>query len=122
MRILALLFIPAQALIYFAGTQYPSWLGIGAAAWACLLMTFVIGRIYAAALNEPHHFAEYFSSRLNGQALHNFTDFDADDVPVYVATQESGIVLAHNVYTARYDGLPCVIIIESEKRTHGEDS
>jgi hypothetical protein len=125
-RILSLFFVPALALTYFAGTQYPhhwSFVLLGAAG---AFLYLLIAQFYKLALDAPLDRVGFSASQVTVEALGNFLVFedsvDTAEMPVYVETKQ-GMVPATGLYTARYFGMR-VLFVDTDPtvRTHGEDS
>lgn len=123
MRILSLFFVPALALTYFAGTQHVHGWSFALLGGAGAFLYFLIAQFYKMAFDAPVGLDGLHTSELTAKTLKNylgvFTGLE-DDTPVYVAVHKPGIVVAHDVYVARYDGRH-VLIVGSDDNEDGTD-
>ncbi len=128
MRILSFFFVPALALTYFAGTQYPHHWSFVLLGLAGVFLYALIAQFYKLALDAPEGYAGLTDDQLEVKGLFGFLDVQPDcdhaDLPIYVATNESGIVPAHDLFTARFAG-QTVLIVGSDltkREGYGETS
>ena len=118
MRIMSLLVMPILGLMFLAGSQWPSWGSLGVLCGTVVLISIAIARLYRDIAFQP--IVGLRASSVDSRLLYNFIVNRASpsaDMSVYVATDESGIVPAHDLFTARFDG-QFVLVIGSavEKR------
>lgn len=126
MRIMSLLLVPSILMVFCAGALYPSWWTIGLMGWATVLQFFIIGGLYNAALGTQGE-SGLSVDQIDAEMLCHYIDyldlhsesFNAQ-TPVYVATNYSGIVPAHEVYVARFEGQHCLIIGSNRGAKNGE--
>lgn len=118
MRTMSLFFVPALALTYFAGTQYAHNWSFALLGGAVAFLYLLIAQFYKIALNEPEGISGVTASEVSIRFLQSTLSESQLDPswPVYVATDMSGIVPAHNLYTARFDGRK-VLIVGSDAKT-----
>ncbi len=113
MRTMSLFFVPALACTYFAGTQYRHGWSFALLGAATCFLYLLIAEFYKVALNAPEGVDGLATTELRTKALKNYLDVFTDlpgDTAVYVAVHKPGIVPAHDVYVARYDGRHVLII------------
>jgi hypothetical protein len=114
-RTLSLFFCPALALTYFAGTQYPHHWSFVLAGGAIAFLYLLIAQFYKIALDAPTGITGCSVSQVSAGLLFNYMSQQEEidlklDTDVFVATNESGIVEAHDIFMARYQGRKVLVI------------
>lgn len=116
MWILSLFFVPALTLIYFAGTQHSHAWSFALLGGASLFLYGLIAQFYKLALDQPEGTFGLSVSQVNAALLWRFmteaevVDDLVNETSVFVATNESGIVEAHDLFMARFNGQKVFVI------------